>query len=53
MYFKCIYYSPKINCFLLEICKCKSKKLGANKLYQSKKTHNSHTGKLKSGVLPS
>jgi hypothetical protein len=28
-----------------------SKKLGANKLKQSKKTHNPHTGKSESGVL--
>jgi len=38
MFNKCIYYSPTINCFLLESCKCK-----VNKLEQSKKTHNLHT----------
>ena len=53
MYFKCIYYSPKINCFLLEICKCKLKNSVPTNQTKLKKHTALHTANTKNGALPS
>jgi hypothetical protein len=53
MYFKCIYYSPKINCFLLEICKCKLKNSVPTNETELKKHTALHTANTKNGALPS